>query len=178
MSYGARELSVPTERSPKQTAEASSNADEATSPGDHIPSLEDSDYRAHAEFRYAIRRFLRYSEDQARALDLTPQQHLLLLTIRGHPNYPDVGISDVAERLQIRHHSASLLVDRAVQNELLTREKDPDDRRRVIVALTPKGAYYLSQITQANRKELKALEGALFTMRGSLRRALQATDVE
>ena len=169
---------MPTERSPKQAAEESVRADGATPPDDHTVSLEDSDYRAHAEFRYAIRRFLRYSEDQARALDLTPQQHLLLLTIRGHPDYPDVSISDVAERLQIRHHSASLLVDRAVQNGLLTREKDPDDRRRVIVALTPQGDYYLSHITQANRKELKALEGALFTVRGSLRRALQATDGE
>ena len=139
-------------------------------------TLDDADYRAHAEFRYAMRRFMRYSEEQARALKLSPQQHLLLLTIRGHPAYPDVSISDVAERLQIRHHSASLLVDRAVKAELLTREKDSVDRRRVIVALTPKGERDLSQITQANRKELKAMEGALFYMRGSLRRALQTTD--
>jgi len=135
----------------------------------------DTDYRDHAEFRYAIRRFLRYSEQQARACGITPQQHLLLLIVRGHPAYPAVSIGEVAERLQLRHHSASLLVERCVQRGLLKREQDAVDRRRALVALTDEGERLLACITQANRQELKALDDALFRMRGSLRRALRTS---
>src|SRR5579864_5735887 len=74
-------------------------------------TLTDSDFRDQAEFRAALRRFLRYSEEQSRVYGITPQQHLLLLAVRGHANYPNVSIGDVAEALRIRHHSASLLVD-------------------------------------------------------------------
>ena len=52
--------------------------------------LNDEDYRRQADFRYAIRRFSAYSERQAHAAGITPQQHLLLLTLRGHPSYPIV----------------------------------------------------------------------------------------
>lgn len=136
--------------------------------------LLDEDYADHAEFRYTIRRFVRFSEQQARTLGLTPQQHLLLLSVRGHPAYPAVNITDIAERLQIRHHSASLLVERGVKHGWLNRDKDPGDRRRVMVSLTPKGEEALSHITQANRQELRALDDALSRIRGSLRRALRA----
>jgi DNA-binding MarR family transcriptional regulator len=137
--------------------------------------LSDIDYRDHADFRYAIRRFLRYSEKQARACGITPQQHLLLLVVRGHPSYPAVSIGEIAERLQLRHHSASLLVERGVQRGLLTRQKDAGDRRRALVALTAEGERKLACITQANRQELKALDDALFRIRGSLRRALRSS---
>ena len=137
-------------------------------------TLTDQDYQAQAAFRYAIRRFERFSEQQAYALDITPQQHLLLLTVRGHPSYPAVSITEVAERLQIRHHSASLLVHRAWANGLLTREKDAVDRRKVMVALTPKGEQTLTRITLANREELRSLDNAIFGIRDSLRRTLQA----
>jgi DNA-binding MarR family transcriptional regulator len=135
--------------------------------------LGDTDYRDHADFRYAIRRFLRYSEQQARACGITPQQHLLLLIVRGHPSYPAVSIGEIAERLQLRHHSASLLVERGVQRGLLRREKDGVDRRRALVSLTDEGARILARITQANKQELKALDDALFRLRDSLRRALR-----
>lgn len=140
----------------------------------HPHVLTTEDYSDHAEFRYAIRRFVRFSEQQARTLGLTPQQHLLLLSVRGHPAYPAISITDIAERLQIRHHSASLLVERSVKNGWLNREKDPTDRRRVMVSLTSKGEDALSRITQANRHELRSLDDALGRIRGSLRRALRA----
>jgi DNA-binding MarR family transcriptional regulator len=130
--------------------------------------LDDSVYRRQADFRYAIRRFSRFSEDQARLAGITPQQHLLLLTIRGHPSYPIVTIGDVADRLQIRHHSASLLVERSRKAELLERREDPADRRRALVALTENGLRVLEAITRANRREMLALDDALFGVRESL----------
>lgn len=135
-------------------------------------SFSDADYRDQADFRRALRRFLHFSEEQARAAGITPQQHLLLLIVRGHPSYPGVSIGEVAEALQVRHHSASVLVDRGVQRGLLHRVEDPDDRRRALVSLTDEGQRILDRITAANRRELGALEGALF--RDSFREALRA----
>ena len=131
----------------------------------------DSDYRDQADFRCALRQFLRFSEEQARAAGITPQQHLLLLIVRGHRSYPEVSIGEVADGLQIRHHAASLLVDRCVKRSLLYRREDPADRRRALVSLTEEGQRVLDEITLANRRELGALEGALF--RDSFHQALQ-----
>ncbi|HEX6509520.1 MAG TPA: MarR family transcriptional regulator [Chloroflexota bacterium] len=133
--------------------------------------LSDRDYRDQADFRCALRRFLHFSEEQARAEGITPQQHLLLLVVRGHRAYPKVSIGDVAECLQVRHHGASLLVDRSVRRGLLSRVEDPDDRRRALVSLTPEGQQILDRITLANRRVLGTLDDALF--RDSLRQALQ-----
>jgi DNA-binding MarR family transcriptional regulator len=121
----------------------------------------DQDYRAHAAFRYALRQFLRISERHARAAGITPQQHLLLLAVRGHPSYPRVTITEIAEYLQSRHNGASLLIERAVQRGLLAREEDPADGRRTLVSLTSKGAHILAQITIANRTELRISDGAV-----------------
>lgn len=132
----------------------------------------DRDYRDQADFRCALRRFQHFSEEQARHLGITPQQHLLLLVTRGHESYPEVTIGEIAGALQVRHHSASLLVDRSVKRGLLNRQEDPLDRRRALVSLTGEGQRLLDEITEANRRELGHLEGVLF--RDSLRDALRA----
>lgn len=145
----------------------------APGPGEGIdPPLRDRDFRDLADFRYAIRLFLRYAEERARASGITPQQHILLLAVRGHGSYPNISIGDVAERLQVRHHSASRLVERCVQRGLLERRADAADRRKAIVSLTTEGQRILDDITRANRRELRSLESALF--RDSLRLALHA----
>ncbi len=133
--------------------------------------LDDEDYRRQADFRYALRRFSAYSERQAHAAGITPQQHLLLLTLRGHPSYPIVTVGDVADRLQIRPHSASLLIERGVQRGLLARREDPTDRRKALISLTDRGAEILEQITVANRRELQGLGAEVFGLRDSLLRA-------
>ncbi len=139
--------------------------------------LTDRDYRAQADFRYALRRFLHISEENARANGVTPQQHMLLLAVRGHPSYPAVNITELAEHLQVRHHSASLLVDRAVNRKvdgqprpLLRREQDPTDRRRALVSLTPTGEDILARVTTANRRILADLDDAIINLRDSLAR--------
>jgi len=143
--------------------------------------LTDADFRAQAEFRYAMRRFMHFSEESARAAGITPQQHLLLLAVRGHPSYPAVNITEIAEHLQVRHHSASLLVDRAVNRmvgqerqepaPLLYRVQDSTDRRRALVSLTPEGEEILACITAENRRVLADFERVLDNMRASLLRA-------
>lgn len=130
----------------------------------------ETDYRDQADFRYAIRNFLRFSELQAREAGITPNQHLLLLLVRGHPSYPHVAIGEIAERLQINQSGASLLVERCVKRGLITRQEDPQDRRRAILALTAEGQQILDDVTEANRQEMGILEGSLF--RDSLRDAL------
>jgi DNA-binding MarR family transcriptional regulator len=132
----------------------------------------DRDYRDQSDFRYAIRRFLRFSELHARAAGITPQQHVLLAVVRGHTAYPAVSIGQIAERLQLKHQSTSVLVDRAVQRGLLWRQEDPGDRRRAVVALTPEGQRVLNGIMAANRTAMRALEDELFPE--SLRRALNS----
>jgi DNA-binding MarR family transcriptional regulator len=133
--------------------------------------FDDRAYQDQAAFRHALRRFLRFSEEQARQHGITPQQHIVLLSIRGQSTYPRVTVGDVAEAMQMRHHSASLLVDRCVKRGLLDRREDPDDRRRVMLSLTADGQKLLDEITRANRDELHALDLDLFHK--SVREALE-----
>lgn len=120
--------------------------------------LDDRLYQEQAGLRHALRRFLRFSEEQARLHGITPQQHIALLSIRGALSYPRVTVGDVAEAMQMRHHSASLLVDRCVKRGLVNREEDPEDRRRVMLSLTSEGQILLDDITRANRRHLRTLD--------------------
>lgn len=122
----------------------------------------DQDYQDLADFRCALRTFMSFSEGQARAAGITPQQHFLLLLARGHRSAPGVNIGELADSLQVRHHSASLLVDRCVKRGLVERREDPDDRRRALVSLTPVGQDLLDKVMTANRQEMGKLEESLF----------------
>lgn len=117
--------------------------------------LRDSDYRTLATFRHALRVFLRFSEDAARSEGLTPNQHQLLLAIRGFDKPVAPTITDAAELLQLQHHSVVELVDRAVDAGLVTRRVDPADRRRQRLALTAKGSRKLARLTSVHRDELR-----------------------
>ena len=116
--------------------------------------LADIEYQALARFRYALRKFLRFSEEAARAAGVTPLQHQLLLAIRGFPDGAP-SISDLAEQLQQRHHSAVELVDRAEQAGLVRRTVDRSDARRHLVQLTGDGGARLSELYAINRAELR-----------------------
>jgi DNA-binding MarR family transcriptional regulator len=133
----------------------------------------EDDYRDQADFRCGLRQFLRFSEEQARVAGITPQQHVLLCIVRGHKGYPSVTIGDIADSLQVRQSSASLLVDRCVKRGLLERGEDPLDRRRAVISLTPEGQRILDEIMNANRRELGELHEALF--RESFLKAISVT---
>ncbi|QXC59390.1 MarR family transcriptional regulator [Aquihabitans sp. G128] len=117
--------------------------------------LSDADYRSLARFRHALRLFQRFSEDAARAAGLTPAQHQLLLAVRGHDGDGPPSVTEVAERLQLKLHSAGELVARAEANGLLARTADPDDARRTLLALTPDGGAKLAELSQQHRTELR-----------------------
>ena len=114
------------------------------------------DYQALAEFRYQIRRFLRFSEEVAYAVDLEPQQHQLLLAIKGLPEGRKATVGELAERLQLRHHSTVELIDRLVKRELVERHRDEEDQRRVIVSLMPQGEEVLHQLSRYMLTELRS----------------------
>lgn len=121
------------------------------------PRFADADYRAILALRDRLRRFLSWSEEQAKAAGLTGTQHQLLLAIRGHgdPEGPTVG--EVAEHLQLRHHSAVGLIDRAAAAGLVARVPDATDRRIVRIRLLPAGERALEALTALHVVELRLL---------------------
>jgi DNA-binding MarR family transcriptional regulator len=120
-----------------------------------------ADYLALAEFRYQIRRFLRFSEEAARAAGLEPQQHQLLLAIKGAPTGAIPTVAYLAERLQLRHHSVVGLVNRLVRRGLVDRDEDPGDHRRAIVSLTNEGEKVLHELSLFHQDELRSQARAL-----------------
>jgi len=120
-----------------------------------------NDYQDLAEFRYQIRRFLHFSEQVAREAGLEPQQHQLLLALKGLPEGRKATISELAERLQIQHHSTVELIDRMVERDLIQRSRDDEDQRRVFIKLTPQGEEVLRKLSLLHRTELQTTGPAL-----------------
>jgi DNA-binding MarR family transcriptional regulator len=123
---------------------------------DSTDDISEADYHALAEIRYQIRRFLRFSEQETREAGLVPQQHQLLLALKGLPAGRKATISELAERLQIRHHSTVELIDRLVERGLIKRLRDEADQRRVIIHLTPQGEQILRRLSLLHRHELQS----------------------
>jgi DNA-binding MarR family transcriptional regulator len=116
-----------------------------------------AEYEALAEFRFALRDFLHWSEVAAAAVGLTPVQHQALLAIRGRPARAPLSVGGLADRLQVRHHSAVGLVDRLAALGLVARHPGRRDRRQVFVGLTPAGNRVLARLSAAHREELRRL---------------------
>jgi DNA-binding MarR family transcriptional regulator len=119
--------------------------------------MSEAEYGALAAFRYSLRQFLRFSEEAARRAGVTPQQYLALIAVRGFPGRDRVTVSELAERLQIRHHSAVGLIDRMVSQGLMVRQPDDGDRRQVFVSLTQRGADLLEPLAAAHRDQLQRI---------------------
>ncbi len=116
--------------------------------------LPDEVYARLLTLRTDLRRFERWSADQAEAAGLTPMQHQLLLAIRGHPDRRGPTIGDVAEYLLLRHHSAGGLIERADAAGLVRRIRDDSDHRVIRLQLTDTGARRLESLTAAHLNEL------------------------
>jgi DNA-binding MarR family transcriptional regulator len=122
-----------------------------------VRAVTDREYEQLLEFRTGLRQFLRWSETQAEAAGVTPAQHQLLLAVRGQPDPLGPTISDVADWLLLRHHSAVELIDRAEASGLVRRVPDPDDGRLVRVKLTARGGRVLERLAGATFEELRRL---------------------
>ncbi len=120
-----------------------------------------AEYQALAELRYLIRKFVREGDAVAQKAGLEPQQYLLLLTIRGLPEGEEATIRALADRLALKHHSAVELIDRLEAHGYVRRSRDRDDRRRVLVALLPRGEKLLEQVARDRIGELRASGAAL-----------------
>ena len=119
-------------------------------------TLSKADFEALAEFRYALRKFLGYSEKAASQNGVTPQQYQALLAIEGYPGRDWVTIGELAEQMRIAHHSAVGLVDRMEAMNLVKRTPAKDDRRRVQVSLSAKGRKLLKKLYLVHREELRS----------------------
>lgn len=116
-----------------------------------------SQYENLASFRFALRRFMRFSEDAASAAGLTPQQHQALLAIKGFPGRDHVTVGELAERLQIKHNSTVGLIDRLVLEDWVERDASAADRRQVFIRLTSRGERMLEDLSAMHREQLRAI---------------------
>ena len=114
-----------------------------------------------ANFRYLLRKFVRFSESAARKAGITPQQHQLMLGIAGFTDSGKGTVSELAEFLQERHHSVVGLIDRATLSGLVRRETDASDRRVVLVSLTPRGRSILKRLSVQHREEVNRMREEL-----------------
>jgi DNA-binding MarR family transcriptional regulator len=122
------------------------------------------DYEALAQLRYELRKFQAFSSAAATKAGLTAQQHQALLIIRGFSDPVPVSIGDLAKYLLIRHHTAVELVDRMTRLELISREVDGADARRVLIKLTREGEKRLQKLSRIHLKELQAIGPTLTGM--------------
>jgi len=120
-----------------------------------------AEYQALAELRYRIRKFVGEGDAVSRAAGLEPQQYLLLLAIRGLPQGEAATIRTIAGRLALKHHSAVELIDRLAAHGYVRRSRSRDDRRRVLVALLPRGEKLLERVARDRIGELRASGAAL-----------------
>lgn len=127
-------------------------------PSDTLSKL---DYELLADFRYQLRRFLRFSEEITQSHGITPLQYLLLLQVKGYPGRNWATIAELAERLQSHHHGVVALVSRCEKAALVARRPGRDDGRCVEVYLLPKGEELLRQLALLHKDQLVDLQHIL-----------------
>src|SRR5437762_8487996 len=113
------------------------------------------EYRALAEFRHQLAGFLRRRRQAAESVGLEAQQYELLLAIKGLPEGKQPTVKQLAEQLQIQHHSAVELASRLAKHGLLRRERSPDDRRAVLLSITKPGEKLVDEIVQFSFVQLQ-----------------------
>ena len=150
MSISSRRAAAPLKPRARAGAARSSKAQRA-----------ELDYRALAEIRYQIRRFTVFSEQQARAAGLEPQQHQLLLALKGLPEALRPSIGVLAERLAVKHHTVVGLVDRLVGAGLVRRSPSELDHREILIEITTRGRGVLRGLSLRHEAELQNAGPAL-----------------
>jgi DNA-binding MarR family transcriptional regulator len=123
--------------------------------------LTKANYEALAEFRCELRKFLAFSEAAAVGAGVTPQQHQLMLSVKGAPGRDSLSIGEIADRLLLRHHTIVELVDRLSDLGLVERNPDPTDRRKIQVSLTKSGNATIDKLSSIHVEELKSIRPTL-----------------
>lgn len=127
------------------------------------PALSKREFEALSQFRYRLRRFLRFSEQVTRQHGITPLQYLLLLHVKGFPGRDWATVGELAERLQAQHHGVVALISRCEKLGWVSRRQGKTDRREVEIHLTAKGERMATKMVQLHRDELLNLEGNFLT---------------
>ncbi len=130
--------------------------------------LTDADYATLADFRFSLRQFLAFSEKEASRSGLTAQQHQALLAIRAAAGKATIGY--VAERLILKPHSATGLVDRLEALDLVRRRLSETDRRQTLLELTTQGHSMLAGLSLAHRNEILRMRPMLIELLGQMER--------
>lgn len=126
-----------------------------------MTDLSPADYQALAEFRYQIRKYLHFSEQAIHAAGLERQQYLFMLAIKGVPDGTRPRIRDLADRMLVQHHSAVELVNRLEAGGYVRRHRAQEDKREVLLELTPRGERVLNELVHHHYKELRTAGPAL-----------------
>jgi len=121
--------------------------------------LSKHDFETLADFRYQLRKFVRFSEQAARRRGIKPLQYLLLLQIRGYPGRDWATVGELAERLQAQHHGVVALISRCEKQGYVERRRSSEDRRRIEIRLREKGERVLDKLARLHRAELLSLQG-------------------
>jgi DNA-binding MarR family transcriptional regulator len=135
-----------------------------------------SDYESLAELRFEIRNFLSFSEQAVRAVGLEPRQHQLMLALKGLPADVRPRIGELAQRLHIQHHSAVELANRLGRAGYIRRKRTGDDRREVLLELTPRGEKVLLELSLHHREELRIAGPKLVDALRKVMRSAQGTN--
>ena len=138
----------------------------------HNTPVSKAEYEALAAFRYGLRQFMRFSESAARDHGITPQQHQLLLAVKGFPGRDWATVSEVAERLQLQQQSVVGIIDRLEKGQWVYRHPHPEDHRVTEVHLTRAGESLLEALTIVHRQELLRAH----TFLTSVQKILDASD--
>lgn len=125
------------------------------------PVLTKANYEALAEFRCELRKFLAFSEAAAMEAGVTPQQHQLMLAVKGASGRDSLSIGEIADRLLLRHHTIVELVDRLSDLGLVVRNPDPTDKRKIQVSLTKSGSAAIDKLSSIHVEELKSIRPTL-----------------
>lgn len=126
-----------------------------------MAKISNTDYRSLAAFRFEIRKFLAFSERAARSVGIEPQQHQLLLALRGMASDARPTIRAAAERLCVKHHTAVALVDKLERRGLIARERSSVDKREVLLRLTSEGDAMLRELSTLHREQLRTVGPAM-----------------
>ena len=132
--------------------------------------LTHQDYESLADFRYLLRKFLRFSKDFLRSAGLSPEQYEALLAIKAFATSSGLTILHLSERLQVKHHSAVNTVDRLAERKLITRQTSATDRRQRHLKLTDRGEKLIEELAAAHRKEMRSRSPEMIKALQRLRR--------
>ena len=128
-------------------------------PKSRTSALTKHDFETLADFRYQIRKFVRFSEQVAREHGIKPLQYLLLLHIKGYPGRDWATVGELAERLQAPHHGVVALISRCEKQNFVERRRSTEDRRRIEIHLLKHGEAVLEKLARLHRNELVSLQG-------------------